>query len=80
MKRSASDPLVVVESGSSAELVLRNSHENGDGCAHLYPSSALITFSNVSFADCEDQAIWAQQAPLQFSDLTFGEGTSWEWN
>ena len=78
MARSASDPLVVVESGNSAELVLRNSHlQNGSGCAHLYPSSALITFSNVSFADCEDQAIWAQQAPLQFSDLTFGEGTTW---
>ena len=76
--RSASDPLVVVESGNSAELVLRNSHlQNGSGCAHLYPSSALITFSNVSFADCEDQAIWAQQTPLQFSDLTFGEGISW---
>ena len=78
MARSASDPLVVVESGNAAELVLRNSHlQNGSGCAHLYPSSALITFSNVSFADCEDQAIWAQQAPLQFSDLTFGEGTNW---
>ena len=78
MARSASDPLVVVESGSSASLVIRNSHlQNGSGCAQIYPSSGLITLSNVSFADCEEQAIWAQQAPLQFSELTLGEGTNW---
>lgn len=78
MARSASDPLVVVESGNQASLVIRNSHmQNGSGCAQLYPSTALITFSNVSFADCEEQAIWAQQAPLHFSDLVIGEGTDW---
>ena len=76
MARSASDALVVVESGSAATLVLRNSHlQNASGCAQLYPSSGLITFSNVSFADCEERAIWAQQTPLQFTDLTFAEGT-----
>ena len=78
MARSASDPLVVVESGSAASLVVRNSHlQNGSGCAQIYPSTGLITFSNVSFADCEEQAIWAQQAPLDFSELTLAEGTNW---
>ena len=78
MARSASDPLVVVESGSAASFVVRNSHlQNGSGCAQLYPSSGLITFTNVSFADCEEQAIWAQQAPLDFSDVVLGEGTNW---
>ena len=78
MARSASDPLVVVEAGNSAELVLRNSHlQNGSGCAHLYPSSGLVTLSNVSFADCEEQAIWAQQTPLQFNGITLAEGTDW---
>ena len=76
MARSASDPLLVVESGNAAQLMLRNSHlQNGSGCAHLYPSSGLITFANVSFADCEEQAIWAQQVPLDFSALTFDEGS-----
>ncbi len=76
--RSASDPLVVVETGNAAELVLRNSHlQNGSGCAHLYPSTGLVTFSNVSFADCEEQAIWAQQTPLQFNAITLAEGTDW---
>ena len=78
MARSASDPLVVVETGNSAELVLRNSHlQNGSGCAHLYPSTGQITLSNVSFADCEEQAIWAQQVPLQFNGITLAEGTDW---
>lgn len=78
MARSASDPLVVVESGSAASLVIRNSHlQNGSGCAQLYPSSGLITFTNVSFADCEEQAIWAQQVPLDFSEVALGEGTNW---
>ena len=78
MARSASDPLVVVESGSAASFVVRNSHlQNGSGCAQLYPSSGLITFTNVGFADCEEQAIWAQQAPLDFSDVVLGEGTNW---
>ena len=31
----------------------------------------------MSFADCEEQAIWAQQAPLDFSDVVLGEGTNW---
>ena len=76
MARSASDPLVVVESGNSAELVLRNSHlQNGSGCAHLYPSSGPITFVNVSFADCEEQAVWAQQVPLDLQALSLGEGS-----
>ena len=76
MARSASDPLLVVESGNAAQLMLRNSHlQNGSGCAHLYPSSGLITFANVSFADCEEQAIWAQQVPLDLSALTFDEGS-----
>ena len=76
MARSASDPLLIVESGSAADLVVRNSHlQNGSGCAHVYPSTGLITFANVSFADCEEQAIWAQQAPLDFEGLTFDEGS-----
>ncbi|MBH35106.1 MAG: hypothetical protein CMB74_06650 [Euryarchaeota archaeon] len=76
MARSASDPLLVVESGSNAELAVRNSHlQNGSGCAHLYPSSGLVTFANVSFADCEEQAIWAQQVPLDLNSLTFDEGS-----
>ena len=78
MARSASDPLIVVESGNTASLVLRNSNlQNGSGCIQIYPSSGLVSLTNVSLADCEEQAIWAQQAALQFSDLTFGEGTNW---
>ena len=76
MARSASDPLVIVESGNAAELVVRNSHlQNGSGCAHFYPSTGKITFVNVSFADCEEQAIWAQQVPLDLQDLTLAEGS-----
>ncbi|MEC8168691.1 MAG: hypothetical protein VX052_06700, partial [Candidatus Thermoplasmatota archaeon] len=78
MARSSSDPLVLVESGNAAELVVRNSHlQNGSGCAHLYPSSATIEFTNVSFADCEEQGVWAQQVPVEFNDLTFGAGMDW---
>ena len=78
MARSSSDPLVLVESGNAAELVMRNSHlQNGSGCAHLYPSSATIEFTNVSFADCEEQGVWAQQVPVEFNDLTFGAGMDW---
>ena len=39
------------------------------------PSSGLVTFANVSFADCEEQAIWAQQVPLDLNSLTFDEGS-----
>ena len=78
MARSSSDPLILVESGNAAELVVRNSHlQNGSGCAHLYPSSATVTFSNVSFADCEEQGVWAQQVDVKFNDLTLGEGMDW---
>ena len=78
MARSSSDPLVLVESGNAAELVMRNSHlQNGSGCAHLYPSSATIEFTNVSFADCEEQGVWAQQVPVEFNGLTFGAGMDW---
>ncbi len=78
MARSASDPLLVVQNGNNAELVMRNSRlQNGSGCAHLYPSDALITFNNVSFADCEQQGVWAQQVPLQFTGIALEEGMEW---
>lgn len=76
--RSSSDPLILVESGNAAELVVRNSQlQNGSGCAHLYPSSATVSFSNVSFADCEEQGIWAQQVNVKFNDLIIGAGMDW---
>ncbi len=61
--RSASDPLVVVESGSHASLILRNSHlqDSGNGCINAYPSSGLLTLTNVSFSSCDGAALWAQQ-------------------
>ena len=30
---------------------------------------------NVSFADCEEQAVWAQQVPLDLQALSLGEGS-----
>ena len=75
MARSASDPLVIVESGSAAELVLRNSHlQNGSGCAHVYPSSGPITFVNVSFADCEEQADVGSTGAVGLRRVDVGRG------
>ena len=74
--RSASDPLVVIESGSQAEVEVRNSRfqDSGNGCVIVYPSDGLVAFTNVTFANCDGPAVWAQQAPVDFTDLTVEDG------
>ena len=74
--RSASDPLVVIETGSQADITIRNSRlqDSGNGCVNAYPSSGLVVFTNVTFASCDGAALWAQQVPLQLSDLVFDDG------
>ena len=69
--RSASDPLVVLESGSQADVEIRNSRlqDSGNGCMVAYPSEGLLSLTNVTFANCDGAAVWAQQAPLRFNDL-----------
>lgn len=74
--RSASDPLMIVESGSQADLVMRNSRlqDSGNGCIVAYPSAGTLSLTNVSFANCDGPAVWAQQTPLMLRDLVLGEG------
>jgi hypothetical protein len=74
--RSASDPLLVIESGSQAQVEVRNSRlqDSGNGCVVAYPSEGLLTFTNVTFANCDGAAVWAQQAPLRFTNLAFEDG------
>ena len=76
MARSASTPLMVVESGSATDVVLRNSRmqDSGNGCANLYPSTGRVTLTNVTFASCDGSAVWAQQVEVAFDTLTFEDG------
>ena len=76
LARSASDPLVVVESANEATLAIRNSHlqDSGNGCMIAYPSAGSVTLHNVSFSNCEGAALWSQQVPLTLSSLVFMEG------
>jgi len=75
--RSGADALLYVQSGNSADVLLRNSHfqDSGDGCVKLFPSSGTITMTNVTFTSCYGSAVWAQQVPLAFSELMIGEAT-----
>ena len=74
--RSASDPLVVIESGSHATLTLRNSHlqDSGNGCINAYPSTGLLTLTNVSFSSCDGPALWAQQVDLDLTNFVLEGG------
>jgi hypothetical protein len=74
--RSASDPLVVVESGNQAELIIRNSRlqDSGNGCIVAYPSTGSLSLTNVSFANCDGAALWGQQIPLTLHNLVLEEG------
>lgn len=76
MARSASTPLMIVESGSATDVLLRNSRlqDSGNGCANVYPSSGEVVFTNVSFANCDGSAVWAQQAMVDFDGLVFDDG------
>jgi len=74
--RSASDPLMIVETGSATDVDIRNSRfqDSGSGCVNLYPSAGLLTLSNVTFASCDGTAIWAQQVNLDANGLVFEAG------
>ena len=74
--RSASDPLIVIETGSQADVTIRNSRlqDSGNGCVNAYPSSGLLAFTNVSFASCDGAALWGQQVPLDLSNLVLEDG------
>ena len=74
--RSASDPLVVIESGNQADLIIRNSRlqDSGNGCVVAYPSTGSVSLTNVSFANCDGAALWGQQVPLTLSGLIIDEG------
>ena len=76
--RSGAEALLYVQSGSSADVLLRNSHfqDSGDGCVKLFPSSGTVTMTNVTFTSCYGSAVWAQQVPLALSELMIGEATS----
>ena len=74
--RSGSEALVTVNPGSQTDVTIRNSmfQDSGDGCINIYPSTGLISMSNVTFLSCYGSAIWAQQAPLALTNLTFLDG------
>ena len=76
LARSASEALIVVESGSQADLTVRNTHlqDSGNGCIIAYPSTGQVTLTDVSFSDCEGAALWSQQTPLAINGLTFLDG------
>ena len=77
-RSSGSDPLLQISTGSSAEVNIRNSefHDGGSGCIVAYPSSSILTLSNVELDSCNGAGIWARQVDLQINGLKIGENTS----
>ena len=76
LARSGNDALVTVQSASTTTVTLRNIafQDSGDGCLNVYPSTGTVTLSNATFSSCYGPAVWAQQAPLAFTNLTFNDG------
>ena len=76
MRSTASEPLVYVESGSSAIVEIKNSQfsDGGSACFELYQSQAQILLSNLELSNCNGPAIWARQIMIQASNITIGSG------
>ena len=76
MRSTASEPLVYVESGSSAIVEIKNSQfsDGGSACFELYQSQAQILLSNLELSNCNGPAIWARQITIQASNITIGSG------
>ncbi len=75
--RSIGEPLVVVDTGNTAQLTIRNSRmqDSGDSCITLYPSSRTVTLDNVTLASCDGSAVWAQQVPVNIHGLVVDSGS-----
>ena len=76
LARSGNDALVTVHSASTTTVAMRNVvfQDSGDGCLNIYPSTGTVTISNATFSSCYGPAVWAQQAPLAFTNLTINDG------
>jgi len=74
--RSASESLITVETGSNAEVQLRDSHlqDAGNGCLRVFQSTGIFSMSNVTLSDCGGPGLWARQTSLSVSKITLGGG------
>ena len=74
--RSASESLINVETGSNAEVQLRDSQlqDAGNGCVRAFQSTGIFSVSNVTLTDCGGPGLWARQTPLSVSGITLGDG------
>ena len=74
--RSAAESLITVETGSNAEVQLRDSHlqDAGNGCLRVFQSNGIFSMSNVTLSDCGGPGLWARQASLSISGITLGDG------
>jgi len=76
MRSTATEPLLFIESGSSAIVEIKNSQfsDGGSGCIELYQSEVELLLSNIDLSNCNGPGIWARQMTIQASNITIGEG------
>ena len=74
--RSGAESLMVVASGSSAQVEITNSSFSNAGlaCVMAYPSNAMIRMTDVTMTDCGDVGLSVQQTEIDISNIHF-EGT-----
>ncbi len=76
MRSTATEPLLLVESGSNASIEIKNSEfsDGGSGCIEIYQSEVVLSLFNIDLSNCNGPGVWARQVDIQASNITIGAG------